>query len=520
MTENELQTWQQTLVTKHILDILPTTFHKATKVNFHRGSVCRLVAERVRSKLQLDPVCKPKNTFEYSDPMIGDSVGLALNQGDDHSTSTLGSCLLIGETPYWLMTFHSIEDAVTLGQTPLHNLIVEHPSPDDRNFCLSAGHKVLAEPQEGFKVGTIAAISGPDTSTTRTSRNPYWKLAGFEPPQVIMDWALCTAKRPQVNTVRIPESRGHNAQTICSTLSLNEESCGAPIYSIGRTSGLCRGQIGLCPDLVSTKVTGARTETREWFVEEPFPYDDERGWVESGIGVSGDSGAAILDQESHSLYGHLWGRNEDKVGRSAPRVTYFTPIDDLFDDIEEKISGIMRPRLPQPSEAFTPPLSAPACPQCRLQDYAWQEEKTLQPDAESPGIDITREERHNYDRMTPMRDMILSIEMTPQEEDVLTPEDIRSPDVQRERRLLFQHTGLSCQLPFDKTQEWQTRITDFSTVGTSNAEATGFLPYGELDVESDEYECLSNDLRLARKRAGITEEDANKILRSKRQRVG
>jgi hypothetical protein len=60
-------------------------------------------------------------------------------------------------------------------------------------------------------------------------------------------------------------------------------------------------------------------------------------------------------------------------------------------------------------------------------------------------MDITREERNHYNRMTPMRDLTRSVETTPQEDEIPTQEDTRSPELQRERMMLFKHTGLSCQ---------------------------------------------------------------------------
>lgn len=277
MTETDLPKSEQALVARHALDVLPRKFHKTTKVHFHTGSVRRLVAERFSQKLELDPICEPRNPYLYQHAMMGDSVGLALNQGDDHSTSTLGSCLLIEDVPYWLLNFHPFEEAIYRAQTPRHNMVVEHPSADDRHMCHAAGHTSLTGYVQDFGIGKLKEISGPNKSTTRTSRNSYWALAGIERPKVIMDWALCTARSPQINTIRQHSSGVWNTQNICSTISLSEESGGAPVYSMGRTSGLRRGQIGLSPELVSTKVTGAQTKTMEWFVEEPYPYDNEGG---------------------------------------------------------------------------------------------------------------------------------------------------------------------------------------------------------------------------------------------------
>jgi hypothetical protein len=518
MTGQEVSSCHQRLVAQHVLDILPRTFHDSTTFSFNTGSLRRLAAEKMPQTVELDPICNPRNTYSYSHPMIGDSVGLALNQGDDHSTSTLGSCLIAGETSYWLLNFHPFAEALNNSNLPLREMTVEHPSPDDRNMCYVSGHKRPTEHDRGFEIGKMMEISGPDNSTTRISQNPYWKLAGLERPQVIMDWALCTAKSLQVNTIRRPTSEGHTIQTICTLLGMNEAS-GAPVYSVGRTSGLCKGQIGLCPDLVSTKVTGALTETMEWFVEEPYPYDDQMGWVESGIGVNGDSGAAILDQETHGLYGHLWGRNEDKVGRTTPRVTYFTPIDDIFDDIQEKVSISTRPRLPQLSEAFIPPLYPPICSRCRMQDQAWNEGFTLLLEPGSPGIDITRSEEDSYREITPMEDMTASIEMTPQDAEILTPEDMRSPDMQRHRMLLFEHTGLSCLSSFQDQSGCQTKIPSISLLGASDNGISELLPLDNLEVDSDEFEHLSSSSGLKAKRLANAADATVDSSRGKRQKI-
>ena len=519
MTTNEVPGMQKTLVIQHTRDILPRTFHKSTEFNFHTGSVCRLGAGKVDQSTRLDPICEPKNPYVFQQPAMGDSVGLALNQGDNHSTSTLGSCILLGETPYWLLSCHPFEKALSHPQVRLLDLAIEHPSPDDRSLCHTAGHKFDYDLGHNFEIGKLTQISGPDKSTTRISRSPYWKLVGLEAPHVIMDWAICTAKSAQINIVRLPASKDYPVQTVHSTRNMNEESAGATVYSVGRTSGLGHGQLGLSPELVSTKVTGARTKTMEWFVEEPYPYDNEEGWIESGIGISGDSGAAILDRETNHLYGHLWGRNEYRAGRSTPRVTYFTPIDDIFDDIEEKFSGTIRPRLPQLSEASTPLPSTPMCQQCRLLDPVWIETLSALPEAETPGMDITREERNHYNRMTPMRDLTRSVEMTPQEDEILTPEDIRSPELQRERMILFKHTGLSCQSSYDDLSKREKDMAYTGVLEICDAGMAASFSCDLLHVELDEVGVMPSGVGTeVKRRIGVGEVNGES-MRAKKHKV-
>ena len=254
-------------------------------------------------------------------------------------------------------------------------------------------------------------------------------------------------------------------------------------------------------------------------MEEPYPYDNEEGWIESGIGISGDSGAAILDQETDHLYGHLWGRNEYRAGRSTPRVTYFTPIDDIFDDIEEKFSGTIRPRLPQPSEASTPLPSAPMCQQCRLLDPVWIETLPALPEVETPGLDITREERNHYNRMTPMADLTRSVEMTPQEDEILTPEDIRSPELQRERMILFKHTGLSCQSSYDDLSKREKDMAYTGVLEICDAEMAASFPGDLLDLELDEVGVMPSGVGTeVKRRIGVVEVNGES-MRVKKHKV-
>ena len=93
------------------------------------------------------------------------------------------------------------------------------------------------------------------------------------------------------------------------------------------------GQIGLCPAFVTGGRNGNGTgrNTCEWFTEQRPADDDEERWIKGGIGISGDSGAGVVDDETNDLYGHIWGRN--KYWGEGERVTYFTPILDVFNVI-------------------------------------------------------------------------------------------------------------------------------------------------------------------------------------------
>jgi hypothetical protein len=356
MAEEGISEPRRLEIKQHIRDILPTSFHDSTGFIFRQGTIEKLAAE-------LDDICEPQNPYYYYEPMMGDSVGISLGEGDDNSTSTLGPRIVIGQNSFWLVNFHPLEDAALGRVEGAINLTLEHPSPNDRSICLKSRHEIFKTAKSNFTLGTVAAVSGANCQATRRSSNPYWTEVGLDPQNIVVDWALCSASSQQVNFLRIPagieEGPTEPITSHCDVFS------GAPVYSTGRTSGLKRGSVCLSPEVVSPKINGTGIITREWFVEEPYPYDDETRWTESGIGVSGDSGAAIIDSEKEAICGQLWGRNMYEKSQSGPRITYFTPITDLFDDIQEKYSSPARPELPQCKGKEIPASpSPPACIKC------------------------------------------------------------------------------------------------------------------------------------------------------------
>ncbi|KAH8673445.1 hypothetical protein BX600DRAFT_455272 [Xylariales sp. PMI_506] len=65
------------------------------------------------------------------------------------------------------------------------------------------------------------------------------------------------------------------------------------------------------------------------------------------MGIPGDSGAGIIDMGTDRLIGQLWGRNKYKGDPSESRLTYFTSIVKIFDDIQRRFpGGCTRPTLP------------------------------------------------------------------------------------------------------------------------------------------------------------------------------
>lgn len=100
---------------------------------------------------------------------------------------------------------------------------------------------------------------------------------------------------------------------------------GAFVKSRGRTSGYQSGQLSTTPSLVFHE----SYVTEEWCVLKR-PETPLNEWIEGGIGVDGDSGALIVDEEKDTVYGMLWGR----TGEGAATVTIFTPMEEIVQDIE------------------------------------------------------------------------------------------------------------------------------------------------------------------------------------------
>lgn len=194
------------------------------------------------------------------------------------------------------------------------------------------------------------------------TQDPYWADVGKEPPQVVTDWALISSQTFHANVLRrLPsELNPPNQQPLIK--SIGRIVPGADVVSSGRTSGYQSGQVCEIPAYVSGEANGTGVATREWFIEEPHLRDDEEAWIRGGIGVEGDSGAAVVDSETNTLIGHLWGRN--RYWGPGPRHAFVTPIADVFNDIEEKREEQAQPQLPQNRDSSDCQLIYPTCRQC------------------------------------------------------------------------------------------------------------------------------------------------------------
>ncbi|KAI0015474.1 hypothetical protein F4780DRAFT_763980 [Xylariomycetidae sp. FL0641] len=343
LTRKPVRRARRLVIAGHVRDLLPDTLRDGVSFVFATGEVDRLVWARGLSKQLPDETCAPRNPFAYISPCMGDSIGASSRDPDEESTATLGPCVMVDGASFWLANFHPFVDALK----DASSVTIEHPSPADRAQCADERHDALSSNRLDFRLGELAATSGYDLKTTRISHHPYWNENEKEPPLVVTDWALVSAATRQANMLRKHPSATQRArqESIVTTVAAAEPE--STVISAGRTSGLQSGVVCETPAYISGTRNGTGKASREWFVEEePFASEhDEDAWIRGGIGVPGDSGAAVVHRDTHALVGQLWGRN--RYYGPGPRVTYFTPMADVFDDIQERCGQPSRPQLPQ-----------------------------------------------------------------------------------------------------------------------------------------------------------------------------
>ncbi|KAK7754409.1 hypothetical protein SLS62_003702 [Diatrype stigma] len=390
MTEVPVSRARRLVIAGHVRELLGPSYRDAASFVFSTGDVDRLrVWARGLNRDQPDEVCEPRNPFCYLSPCMGDSIGATLagrpggSGSGDEVAATLGPCLTIAGNSHWLVNFHPFIEGEGDDQcrwTGTEDISVEHPSPIDRAQCLVQRHDVLSSNPRDFRLGALTATSGLDLKTTRVSHDAYWDDCDKEPPLVMTDWALVTVgagqeqqQTRQANILRKFPSAGGAQRKETPITTASAVTPGAVVCSTGRTSGHQRGMVCEVPAYMSGTKNTTGKATREWFIEEEFNDDDEEGddddaWIRGGIGVPGDSGAGVVDAETHALVGQLWGRN--RYYGSGPRHAYFTPILDVIDDIQEKCQEPSRPQLPQYREEAECWPAYPVCRPCfDLREY-------------------------------------------------------------------------------------------------------------------------------------------------------
>jgi len=350
------------IIASHVRDLLPLSYRQSSSFCFSEGEVSRLVWARGLTRDLPDEVCPPRNPFHFKHPCMGDSIGISDSEETEEATATLGPCLIVGGGPFWLANLHPFIDAVLATEEAK---MVQHPSPADRDRCKEKDHDALeGRLSDDFALGRLTAWSGFDLKTTRISHDPYWEEMDKEPPMVVTDWTLLSSSEKVANVCRrFPQE--HNPllkEPLVRTIGAI--SPGSVVTVSSRTSGYQRGVVCEIPAYLdgASNSNGTGIATREWFIEDFSSEEDDNEWIRSGVGVPGDSGAAIVDADTNTLIGQLWGRN-NYWGRGQ-RIAFFTPISDVLDDVQERCRLSTRPTLPQyRDEADRYPVY-PSCRQC------------------------------------------------------------------------------------------------------------------------------------------------------------
>ncbi|OTA90955.1 hypothetical protein M434DRAFT_397613 [Hypoxylon sp. CO27-5] len=313
-----------------------------TSMRIRLGTIEFLTNEALsrRSTQSEDSWDDPINTRRYTNPLMGDSVGP--NQAEGGS-ATIGPLLQIAQKFYRILNWHIFDDKGV-------NRLWNGSAPP----ILDAYHPSLAERgEQSFSIGQTAAYSGPMHNTSRVSRSIQKARSLVLGPdvketQTVTDWVLVEANTGhQVNKIRKATA---TAQSRCNSFSESIIGIADPkfgssrlVYSTGRTSGYSFGQI--CEVLGESRLWNG-TKTRNWSIESTDAQVPDEAWNRGGMGVPGDSGAPVIDQETNCLLGQIWGRNKYKTSPHDRPLTYFTAMSDICDDIRERMPDLGTPRLP------------------------------------------------------------------------------------------------------------------------------------------------------------------------------
>ncbi|KAI1331520.1 hypothetical protein F5Y16DRAFT_269998 [Xylariaceae sp. FL0255] len=285
------------------------------KIKFSVGKTEYLASsDDGNSSTKDDPCPPPRNTQMFQHPAIGDSVGWGKS-----GTASLGPTLKVDDKFFRLVCWHLFDDRDEdddkdrnrhwCETNPPRQLEVYHPSQDDK----SHNERTTGQGSQAY-IGEVKAYSGQMYNTSRLSKT----LGSSGQVKTVTDWALVeeTTHTVQPNIVRREGSLGSGEWDITETQDPEAfmQACDAAkrphwVYSVRRTSGYSIGQLSETP--------GAN-------------------WISNGAGKPGDSGAGVFGFFNNKLLGQIWGRNVYEAARQEPRITFFTPMSDIFNDIGER----------------------------------------------------------------------------------------------------------------------------------------------------------------------------------------
>jgi hypothetical protein len=303
----------------------------------------------------MPPICEARNTSFQKFPRSGASIGI---QGKLDCTATMGGYLLVDGQPHFLTVDHIVSKELAKDSL----ISITHPSEQEgqnsppwiviENFlktlrnCCDACHELWREHHKSTNFYQAvdptktqcpastefkklkdelfrefpAEVLG--TMTYRSGTRSRSSLESDLCHETEMDWALVTVDRWAIPL-------DSHIRELSKDLHFSSVVLGARVKSTGRTSGEQTGKLNTARSIVKHQ-----NPTR--FTEEHSVIKDSRSslneWISGGVGVDGDSGSWIIDQDSGALYGMVWGRDRIKTNP----ICLFSPIVDIAADIKEK----------------------------------------------------------------------------------------------------------------------------------------------------------------------------------------
>ncbi|PHH67601.1 hypothetical protein CDD83_6501 [Cordyceps sp. RAO-2017] len=152
MTRLGMSRARKVMIAGHVGDLLPDKYRRSVAFVFSVGEVSRVAScwARGLDRSRPDDICGPRNTYQFRQPSMGDSIGIRASGCVRESTATLGPCLDVSGGRYWLASFHPFLEAYR----SLAAVEVEHPSPQDRAPCIDEGHDALSG-HASFSLGRV-----------------------------------------------------------------------------------------------------------------------------------------------------------------------------------------------------------------------------------------------------------------------------------------------------------------------------------------------------------------------------
>ncbi|GKT63919.1 zinc finger protein 585a [Colletotrichum tofieldiae] len=330
MTPDILPSGVDQKVKRNVMSCFEDAQQLRVEVQFLVGTI-RHTADTTHSSQDLeDDWVKARNPTKHLVQVCGDSIGV---EGGD-SGATLGPAVKLGKDQGWLVNWHLFQgiqnwrELRRASDVPENYLV--HPAPVD---CQGGDRPK--------RIAKLHAHSGRMFQTWRPSESLRRFVTAIPPEKkqtmnVVTDWAFCVAHGDDLLQNRLRYApHGIEFDDVSEPIrgGFTENPQLSVISTAGRTSGLRYAVVCETPAEVHQI---PKVPTREWYLEKPGGIESAIDWIRGGPGIPGDSGAAVVHDETACLLGQIWGRNIYNGNEDDARVTYFTHIVDVFDDIRER----------------------------------------------------------------------------------------------------------------------------------------------------------------------------------------